>query len=588
MNEIKEIILNSIKKTKDFFEKIDEDLQINVTLPHSKIDAHYCTNILFSLRKNAKPGYEEAIKKELQKHEEISEIEIIGGYINLKMSNTFFERLIKKLYKNELKVDIGHGEKINVEYCSVNPTGFLHIGHARNAIIGDAIASILEHTGFDVTKEYYINDAGNQVKILAESIYARYCEQNNKEYPFPEGGYVGEEIRELAKIVGIEVIKNAPEIDQEVEIKTDESRENLIKEIGQFAVNYFLEEIKKDLKAIGIEHTHWASEKEIIESGYIEKAIEKLTKMGLIYEGTREEKKAIKGKETNEDLLLLKTTAYGDDVDRPLKKSDGSWTYLAPDIGYHLNKIERGFKNLICVLGADHDSYAKRLKIAVKTLEKDIKHETPLCQMVSFEQEGKIFKFSKRKGNSLRVAEFITEIDPDILRFTMLSKKPSTQLTFDYEQALEVSMHNPVFYVQYAYARGCSVLRNYSSNGFCEPADFLKEIEKLENTQTFTQKEFQNLAIVLSIWKKELIDSVKDLAPHLLINYTMKLAEAFHALWQAGKIDPKKRFIIEDDCETKIRICLIKVFLKILNFILSILHISTPEKLESTKLENHE
>jgi arginyl-tRNA synthetase len=264
---------------------------------------------------------------------------------------------------------------------------------------------------------------------------------------------------------------------------------------------------------------------------------------------------------------LLKTTLLGDDEDRPLTKADGTWTYFAPDIAYHLQKIERGFDYLICVLGADHDSYKRRLKIAVKLLNEKIKYEIPIVQMVSFEHDGKHVKFSKREGNAIRTHDFIKEIHPDILRYMMLSKTEGTPFIFDYENACSLSMQNPVFYIQYANARAHTIFRNTQ-----------EEAKLNQNAHTFEIEEFQNIIILLDSFKFNLDESAKLLAPHIIANYAYKLAENLHKLWQLGKIDKTLRIIIEDNkIETQTRLLIVKCFLNVLETCLEILAINAPQ-----------
>lgn len=574
MQQLEKILKDTLKNNKELF--TDQNFvhtqefaqmigEMKITLPNigsrNKIDSHYCSNILFSLRKFLVAGFEQKLITALKNARTddnqpiIVDVQFINGYINLKVSAHIFATITRDILNKDIFPTLGLDEsgkkrKVNVEYCSINPTGFLHIGHARNAILGDSIARILDKANFEVTKEYYVNDAGNQIALLAQSVQARFFESINKseQHPFPEGGYIGNEIKDIAKLV---------------------KEENTLEEIGAIAVNYFLNEIKKDLSDLKIHHDVWSHEKDIINSHYIEKAIDVLKKKEYIYSGMRDSKKAAKGKERHEELLLLKTTTFGDDEDRPLTKADGEWTYLAPDIGYHLNKIERGFNYLICVLGADHDSYARRIKIAVKLLKEDIEHRTPIVQMVSFEDDGKHVKFSKRAGNSIRTHDFIQEIHPDILRFMMLAKTPGTPFVFDYESACTISMKNPVFYIQYAHARGHSIFRNTQAKACLHMDAFAFEIE-----------EFQELLMLLSSFKNVLNDAASQLAPHTIANYAQRVAEAMHKLWQVGKIDNSKRVIIEDnEKETQTRLAITQAFLITLATCLEMLGINAPESM---------
>lgn len=497
----------------------------------NKIAGHYCTNIFFN-REISKES-KQIFLKNITQHNQIKEAELIKGYLNLTFTKEYFEERLEILLKENPLPNIGNGEATNVEFCSVNPTGYLHIGHARNAILGDSIARILEKVNYKVTKEYYVNDGGNQINLMARSIQARYLELNNRPHNFPENGYKGQEMIDVAK-----------------KIQKDLSLE----EIKEFALNFFIKRIKKDLSKINITHDNWVYESKIIKNQYIEKALQTLSEKNFITSDVREGKRVKKGEASENKLLLLKTTLLGDDQDRPLTKSDGSWTYLAPDIGYHLYKIERGFSFLICTLGADHDSYAKRIKIATKLLKDDIKHETPICQMVSFENEGSLIKFSKRMGNSITIADFLQEINSDILRFMILEKSADTQFVFNYEEAVDLTFKNPVFYCEYAYARACSVLRNIKND----------TNEKSKNSDFFENTDVQNLIITLDSFTQTIADAAQTLTPHKITFYLKKLAEKMHKLWQIGKIDASNRLILDHDiAETNTRKQLVEAFLKI-------------------------
>lgn len=537
---LKDSILKSLKTKNE-----DLSFKITVSVPIGKVKFNFCSNILFSLKGKVDEGL---FLDNFLKSPYIKTAEIIKGYVNFNMSELYFYESVKNFSLES--INIGKGERVNVEYCSVNPTGFLHVGHARNAILGDAIANVLSKSGFSVAKEYYVNDAGNQINLLAESVKSRYEELKGNPTVFPEGGYLGAEIKEIAKLVG---------------------PKDSLEEIGKKSIAFFIENIKKDLLKAGVQHDSWVFESNVIENGYIEKAIKLLKSKDLLYEGQREGKQVEKGENSGETLLLLKTTEFGDDADRPLRKGDGSWTYLAPDIGYHLYKIERGFSNLICVLGADHDSYAKRIKIAVKALKNDIKHETPVCQMVTFNSDGKNVKFSKRKGNSIRLSELLDEVSKDIVRFMILSKKPGTPFIFDFGKAVEVSMQNPVFYVQYACARAHSVLRNYGKSN----------CEIYENCEALSYSEYQNLIVLCKEWPSVLAESVKTLSVHNIVNYLIKLAEKFHFLWQAGKTDANKKFILENNSkESSARMAIINVFIVVIKDALNTLGIQALEKMD--------
>lgn len=530
------------------------DCQIFVTIPNGKIAAHYCTNILFLLDRNIKNGQHEifhsALIAKLQENPFIQRAWIVNRYINFTMSPEFFIECLHNsapLYPN-----LGQNTLVNVEYCSVNPTGPLHIGHARNAILGDAIATLLQKTGFFITREYYINDAGNQIYLLGLSVWRHYAAIHDLHCePTKEKLYDTQEVRDFA--ASLAPGYNAGKID----------------ELGQLAVKHFLARIKSDLNLIGIVHDKFVSEREIIAKGYVEKAIALLK--NHVYSGILDDKKASKGENSGEELQLLRTTTYGDDQDRPLVKANGEYSYFAPDIGYHLNKIERDFSWIICILGADHDSYANRIKIAVKMLCESmniaIKHDVLTCQIVSFEHEGQVQRLSKRLGNAVSVSDFVSEVPQEVLRYMILSKSPNTQFIFDYENALNVSMQNPIFYIQYAHARCCSIFRSTT----CTPL--------ICESSVFAISEYQDLIVTMSQFHEVLEYAVKNLEVHSIALYCYKLAESFHKLWQAGKIDASKRFIVSNETETSTRLAILDKFRQTLAAGLEILGIKALEQM---------
>lgn len=545
--DIKKIILDSSKEIESIYSRlINEDFFI---LPiTNKVPGHYCSNFLFTCKISSEEKASFIVN--LQKHPLIDKAEIINGYVNLTLEPSYFLDRVRAILSTNILPDIGKSGKVNVEYCSVNPTGYLHIGHARNAILGDALARILEKVNYCVTKEYYVNDGGNQINLMAESVHARFCKLNNIDCTFPEDGYKGEEMREVAKT-----------------LPKDVSTEG----IKKIAVEFFLNHIKKDLEKINISYDSWVFESQIIKDKYIEKALAIFKEKGYISFEKRYDKRVSKGNVSNNNLMLLKSTLLGDDQDRPLIKADGSWTYFAPDIGYHLNKIERGFKFLVCVLGADHDSYAKRIKIATTLLDDSVVHKTPICQMVSFENKGTLVKFSKRMGNSIRIADFVQEISPDILRFMILEKSADTQFVFNYDNAVNITMKNPLFYCQYAFARASSILRKDNSTSQ----------ETNQYSPFFENEDVQDFIITLDMFQQILKEAANELAPHKLVNYTKKLCEKMHKLWQIGKINAANRILLDNNqTESNTRKLLIHAFIKTAKECFYCLGINAPEKME--------
>src|SRR6185437_14190387 len=377
------------------------------------------------------------------------------GFINLKIADAFWQaRLIDILEAHTSYGDseLGQGRRVNVEYVSANPTGPMHVGHGRGAVVGDALASLLEKAGFQVCREYYINDAGAQVDVLARSLHLRYREALGETIDaIPEGLYPGDYLKDTARLLA----------------KRDGTKwlnlgdEHWLPEFRDFAIGDMMRMIRTDLKALGIEHEVLTSEREISGAGAIEKAIAALERQDLIYVGTLEPPKGKLPEDWEpRPQTLFRSTQFGDDVDRPLKKSDGSWTYFAADIAYHFDKVQRGFAEMIDVWGADHGGYVKRMQAAVTALTGgkaalDVK----LCQLVNLFDQGQPVRMSKRAGTFVTLREVVDEVGKDVFRFVMLTRRNDQTLDFDFAKVIEQSKDNPVFYVQYAHARARSVLR---------------------------------------------------------------------------------------------------------------------------------
>lgn len=478
--------------------------------------------------------------------EAVAKVEIAGpGFINATLADSFWhDRLADVLtagtdYGNS---DIGDGVKINVEYVSANPTGPLHVAHARGAVVGDALVNLLRKAGFDVTSEYYINDAGNQVDQLARSAHLRYREALGEEIgEVPEGLYPGEYMipigAELADTLG-DGLKDAPE-------------EEWIDTFRNVTIERLLAQIKDDLGALGIDQDVYTSERDLVAAGKVEHVQDLLEARGLIYRGVLEPPK---GKAAPEDWepreqTLFKATEFGDDTDRPLKKSDGSWTYFSNDIANHLDKFERGFKTMIDVWGADHGGYVKRMQAAVRAVtggEGEL--EVKLCQIVHLKKGGEPFRMSKRAGNFVTLRDLIDELGEngkDIVRFIMLTRKNDSQMDFDLDKALEQSRDNPVFYVQYAHARCHSVLRNAAE--VIDAADLAPE--KLAKADLSLLNDSSEIEIIrmLANWPKTVEAAAEAQEPHRIAFYLNDLAALFHGLWNKGKDNSRLRFIDEND-----------------------------------------
>src|SRR5579859_6087696 len=386
----------------------------------------------------------------------VAEVEIAGpGFLNLRLADFYWAERLRDLLRAGIAYGdstLGKGEKINVEYVSANPTGPMHVGHGRGAVVGDALASLLAKAGWDVCREYYINDAGAQVDTLARSVHLRYREALGETIgAIPEGFYPGDYL--------IPVGQKIAEEEGDKWKSTPESE--WLKLFRLRAVAEMMELIKGDLAALGVHHSRFSSERELVESGGVQKSVDYLQSLGLVYEGVLEPPKG----KTPEDWeprpqTLFRSTQFGDDVDRPLKKSDGSWTYFAADIAYHLDKFRRGFAEMIDVWGADHGGYVKRMQAAVKALTQgkgalDVK----LCQLVNLFDKGQPVRMSKRAGTFITLRDVVDEVGKNVFRFIMLTRRNDQPLDFDFAKVTEQSKDNPVFYVQYAHARAASVLR---------------------------------------------------------------------------------------------------------------------------------
>src|SRR6056297_3107084 len=385
----------------------------------------------------------------------LASAEVAGpGFINLRLASERWHDVLRAALRAGPEFgrsDMGQGRRVNVEYVSANPTGPLHVGHTRGAVFGDALASLLDFTGLEVTREYYINDGGAQVDVLARSVYLRYLEAHGQEVAFADGTYPGDYLIEVGRALRDKV--GTAYVDQPEAV--------WLAEVRDFATDAMMALIRADLAALGVEMDRFFSEKSLYGTGLIEAAIEDLRGKNLIYRGVLEPPKGKMPEDWEpREQTLFKSTEHGDDVDRPIMKSDGGWTYFAPDIAYHYDKISRGFDLLIDVFGADHGGYVKRMKAAVSALSDGrVPVDIKLCQLVKLYKNGAPFKMSKRAGTFVTLRDVVDEVGADVTRFVMLTRKNDAPLDFDFDKVLEQSRDNPVFYVQYANARVNSVLR---------------------------------------------------------------------------------------------------------------------------------
>ena len=438
---------------------------------------------------------------------------------------------------------MGAGEKVNIEFVSANPTGPLHVGHTRGAVFGDALASLLDFAGYDVTREYYINDGGGQVDVLARSVYLRYLEAHGQKVAFPDGTYPGDYLIAVGQALK----------DRVGDAYVDQPEDVWLQDVRLYSTEALLDLIKADLAALGVTMDHWFSEKSLYGTGRIEDALKALDDKGLIYQGTLEPPKGKLPEDWEaREQTLFRSTAHGDDVDRPVRKSDGAWTYFAPDIAYHYDKIERGYDQLIDVFGADHGGYVKRMKAAVSALsDGKVPLDVKLCQLVKLYKNGEPFKMSKRAGTFVLLRDVVDEVGRDVTRFMMLTRKNDAPLDFDFDKALEQSKDNPVFYVQYAYARVNSVM------GKAEIATDDATLAKAGLSILMHEAE---LALVGKIaeWPRLLETAARTHEPHRIAFYLYDLASDFHALWNRGNDAPELRFLQDNAAATAPRLALIR------------------------------
>ena len=482
------------------------------------------------------------IAERLEKLDDVIGVDIAGpGFINMRLASSFWHARLAEILRSGVAYgnsDAGAGEKVNVEYVSANPTGPLHVGHARGAVFGDALAGLLEKAGHDVTREYYINDAGAQVDVLARSAHLRYREAlGEKISEIPEGLYPGDYLiptgKELAERYGKKWL-DAPE-------------EEWLVPVREFTIDAMMDLIREDLAALGIVQKVFTSEKKLVADGGVDAAINLLKDKGLIYTGVLEPPKG----KTPEDWeprpqMLFKATEFGDDVDRPLAKSDGSSTYFATDIGNHLDKYKRGFNSMINVWGADHGGYVKRMASAVKAIsDNQAALDVKLCQMVNLLDDGKPVKMSKRAGTFVTLREVVDEVGKDVVRFIMLTRKNDAQLDFDLKKVLEQSRDNPVFYVQYAHARIRSVMR-HARDMVDEDEMTPESLAELDFSRLTDPAELALIALMAS-WPRLIVSAAEAHEPHRVAFYLYDLASQFHGLWNKGKDDASLRFLIADD-----------------------------------------
>lgn len=487
----------------------------------------------------------EILANRLMEYQFIENANVAGpGFLNWSVKSKFFNDFLKDILEsgdNYGSSNIGEGKKVNVEFVSANPTGPIHAGHARGAIVGDAIASILEKVGYKVTREYYINDYGHQIDVLASSLYGRYLEVLGvQEFDSEKYSYPGEYLKDIARDIASK--------DGDRWVKQDYTDY-----FKQYAVSSIMDSIKQDLNIIGVNHDVFISEKSLVEEGAVDKAIKFLSEKGLVYKGVLE---APKGKVMDDwepkEQLLFKSTEFGDDVDRTLMKSDGKWTYFASDVAYHFHKVTRGFDELVDIFGADHGGYVTRMKAAVAAMN-NIPFNILLTQLVKFVQNNIELKMSKRAGTFITAKDVVDSVGKDVLRFVMLTRKSEATLDFDFKKVTEHSIDNPVFYVQYASARTYSTIKQFN-NIFDDFSSYdFSHISSLN----ITSNEERKVVKLLLDFPRQLSLAAIFKEPHRIAFFLQDLAAAFHALWNVGKCNEKLRFILENDKPVSLARCML-------------------------------
>ncbi|MFL2790275.1 MAG: arginine--tRNA ligase [Paracoccaceae bacterium] len=547
----------SVVETLEKQELISDGLNkdgIAVETPRDKAFGDLSSNVAMVLSKQAKSNprkIAEYFITHFSEDESIESVEIAGpGFLNFKLRSHCWNAVIISILQKGKSFglqQIGTGKTVNVEFVSANPTGPLHVGHTRGAVFGDVLANLLEVSGYKVTREYYVNDAGSQIDSLARSAFSRYQEalgndtkSDGHEYPGDYLKQVGEELKnEYGHLL----------LDADEYLRLDK--------IKDFTVKKMLKMIREDLADLGVVMDNFVSEKALYANGKVEEAVSKLREMGFIYKGSLEKPKGGNNQDWSvRKQELFKSSQFGDDTDRPIKKADGSWTYFAPDIAYHHGKLERNYDKIINIFGADHSGYISRMKAVVRafsTGEKDL--IIRLCQLVKLYKDGKPVKMSKRAGSYVTLRDLLDEVGKDAIRFLLLMRKNDAPIDFEFTKAVEQTRENPVFYVQYANARICSILKRAKESNV--NIDDLA----LSEADLHLLKNESELQVIkkLAEWPSIIIKATSRFEPHRIAFYLFELAQLFHGLQSLGKIDHGVRFIRADDIRlTKARLAMVR------------------------------
>jgi arginyl-tRNA synthetase len=557
--------------------------RVVVEPPRDPTHGDMATNAAMVLAKEAgkKPReLAEAIAEILRAEPNVEKVDVAGpGFINLTLKTHVWGeelRVALTLGADYGRSAMGNGGTVNVEYVSANPTGPMHVGHGRGAVFGDALASLLEYAGYDVTREYYINDAGAQVDVLARSAFLRYQEALGEDITIPEGLYPGDYLKQVGGELAAEYST----------LLSAKKESEWLPVVRAKAIDMMMDGIRDDLAALNVEFDVYYSERSLIEGGKDEvgATIESLRKSGEVYEGRLPPPKGGNLEDWEDrEQTLFRSTDFGDDVDRPLKKSDGSYTYFASDIAYHKSKVARGFFNLIDVWGADHGGYIKRMQAAVKAVsggkaQLDVK----LVQLVRLLRAGEPVKMSKRAGEFVTLREVVDEVGKDAVRFDMLYRKNDAVLDFDLAKVIEHTRENPVFYVQYGHARGQSVFRNAHVEMPEVPLDAAARLHWLADAKLELLGDSGELAILrrIALYPRTIEAAAAAHEPHRIAFYLYELASEFHGHWTRGKDLPHLRFIIQNDPETtKARLALVQGIVTVLASGLALLGVEAPQEM---------
>ncbi|EHT1758182.1 arginine--tRNA ligase [Staphylococcus pseudintermedius] len=549
IDQVKQTLIQEIEKSIQQANIVESIPEIKIEIPKDTKNGDYATNIAMVLTKLAKRNPRE-IAQLIVDHLDteaahVKKIDIAGpGFINFYLDSSYLNAAIDQAL--ELDTQFGRvaeskNKKILVEYVSANPTGDLHIGHARNAAVGDTLCNILDAAGYDVTREYYINDAGNQITNLAKSIEARYLQHLGQKAEMPADGYHGQDI----KNIGADLAEKQPNL-------MDLSDDERLKTFRQLGVDYEMAKLKQDLADFNIHFDNWFSETSLYEKGEIKAVLERMKENGYTYE--------------QDGATWLRTTDFKDDKDRVLIKKDGTYTYFLPDIAYHYDKFQRGNDNLINLFGADHHGYINRLKASLETFGVDSDRlEIQIMQMVRLMQDGEEVKMSKRTGNAITLREIMDEVGIDAARYFLTMRSADTHFDFDMALAKEQSQDNPVYYAQYAHARICSILRQAEAQGY--------QVEKAADYQTITNDKAIELLKKVAEFEPMIEGAAEARAPHRVTNYIQDLAAHFHKFYNAEKV------LTEDQAKTKAHLALIDAVRITLRNALQLVGVTAPEQM---------